>query len=718
MRVILNNTLQTLTIQFSMGFRTRPSRIAFALLPLASLSSIAIAQETGNAAGPANTSLPEVHVVSAPESDGYNPKTSSGATRTSTPLREVPQSVRIVSSQQMEDMGATRLADTVDYVSGITRLNDFGGTWDNFAIRGFSSTDMGYLVNGFPGSRGYNPPRDTANVERFEFLKGPASAVYGSSEPGGTINIVTKKPEFTRRNTADVSIGSMGLRRSTLDSTGALSQNVAYRLNVAVEEGDSRSDLLSNRRTLIAPALTWVIDDKTVLSYESEFLRAKTPLDRGLVNVRGVLGTLPRDRVLSEPDDGNMTLASNTHQLTLDRELSQNWRARLGASHKESTFSGNYTEATALANDNRTLNRRATWRQLPSRDTSFQAELEGKFTTGALGHTLLIGTEASRLWMNTEILRSANYPIDIYQPVYGRPRPALTSLTSSSDEHQRTSAVFVQDQVSLSPQWKLLVGARYDHYRQSIEDRVVNRNSAQEHHAVSPRVGLTYLPNDWSSWYVSAGQSFRGNSGTDKNGQAFDPQYATALEAGLKLQTLDQRLGANLAVFDIKKTNVLTAGDTPGFSVAAGEVKSSGFEADLHGQINKNWKMTGNFAYVDARISKDATLPVGSRITNIPKTSAGLFAIREDALADGSRYGVGAGINYVGNRSGNSTDTYSLPAYTTVKLVSFWQINKTARLSIDVHNLFNKNFYTASWGNLYVIPGARRSVVASLKVDL
>lgn len=191
-----------------------------------------------------------------------------------------------------------------------------------------------------------------------------------------------------------------------------------------------------------------------------------------------------------------------------------------------------------------------------------------------------------------------------------------------------------------------------------------------------------------------------------------------AAQADVKLQTLDQRLGANLAVFDIKKTNVLTVSNTPGFSVAAGEVKISGCEADLYGQVDKNWRVSGSFAYVDARFSKDATLAPGTRIANIPRTSAGLFTIREDALADGGRYGIGAGINYVGNRSGNSADTYALPGYATVKLVSFWQINKTARVSIDAHNLFNRNFYTASWGNLYVIPGAKRSVVTSLKLDL
>lgn len=170
-------------------------------LALGLLSATPLLHAQAGADGDA--ALPQVNVV-AERSAAYNPSTSRGATRTDTPLREVPQSVRVVNIEQLEDLGAMRLADTVDFVSGISRLNDFGGTWDNFGIRGFSSTDMGFLVNGFPGARGYNPPRDTATVERFEFLKGPAGAIYGSSEPGGTINIVTKKPAFTARHVAEV----------------------------------------------------------------------------------------------------------------------------------------------------------------------------------------------------------------------------------------------------------------------------------------------------------------------------------------------------------------------------------------------------------------------------------------------------------------------------------------------------------------------------------
>ncbi|WP_432380408.1 TonB-dependent siderophore receptor [Duganella sp. P38] len=681
------------------------------LAGLIAAAPLAAAQESEQA-------LPQVTVAGDRSTDFYNPSHSSGATRTDTPLREVPQAVRVMSAQQIEDLGALRLADTVDYVSGISRLNDFGGTWDNFGIRGFSSTDMGYLVNGFPGSRGYNPPRDTATVERFEFLKGPASSVYGSSEPGGTINIVTKKPKFASHNVAEFSVGSRGLRRATLDSTGALSSNVAYRLNLMTEEGMSRSTLLDNKRHLVAPALTWVIDNATTLNYEGEFMRVNTPLDRGVINVRGVLGTLPRDRVLNEPSDRNMRLNSDTHQLTLDRVLADGWRARVGASYKESTFDGDYTEANSLAADNRTLNRQATWRQLPSRDVSMQAEVEGKFDTGGIGHTVLVGAEASSLFMNMEILRSTNYPIDIYAPVYGKPAPALTLLTTSSDEQQRVKALFAQDQISLAPKWKLLAGLRWDQYKQHVVNRVAKTDTRQQQSEVSPRAGLTYLPNAWSSVYVSAGKSFRGNSGTDISGRAFDPQHSTAYEAGLKLQTADERLGANFAVFDITKTNVLTASDVPGYSVAAGEVKSSGFEADAFGQIDDNWRVSANFSWIDARVSKDRTLRSGARLMNVPKASAGLLLIREAALAGGGRWGIGGGANYVGDRAGNTADTYALPSYATAKLLGYWQVNKTVRLSLDVNNLFNREYYSNSWGNLYVVPGVERSVVARVKVDL
>lgn len=673
--------------------------------------------------------LPETKVSSGKSRESqYNPQVTKGATKTDTPMREVPQSVRVIARDWLDDTRALRLSDTVDYVSGIARLNDFGATWDNYAIRGFSNTDQGMLINGFRGSRGYNVTRDAATVERFEFLKGPAAAVYGASEPGGIINVVTKKPQFIQRNALDVNIGGYGLRRAALDTTGPITENLAYRLNVVAEDSAVRNSRLEGDRQVVAPALTWVLSDKTVLNYEAEFTRVSAPLDRGVINVRGRLGDLPRSRVLGEPNDGNVELTSQAHQLTLEHAFSDAWRARAGLSFKKGSYAGDNTEivtgTTPLAPDNRTLSRRYMWRSLPMRDTSLQLELEGKFKTGSLDHNMLVGVEASRLWMAQEIMHgtAASYAIDIHNPIYGQTKPAR-NWWIDTDEHQKNNAIYLQDQIGLSDQWKLLVGIRADNYHQQYEDhRNVAQTSRQRQTATSPRVGLTYLPTDWASLYVSYSEGFRPNSGTNAAGGAFDPQSSRATEIGLKLQTPDQQLGANFAIFDITKRNVLT--DDPkggGFSVAAGEATSRGLEADVFGKVNDHWRVTANFAYTDAEVSKDNNPRlVGSRLVNVPKTSAGLLAIREDFFPNGTRYGIGTGIVYVGKRAANSAAAavpYDLPSYTTVKLLSYWDVTPTARFSLDVNNLFDREYYTSSWGNFYVMPGFGRSVLASLHLQ-
>lgn len=242
----------------------RQSAVARATLALCAFTaSAAMAQTAPTAPSSPQTdtttspALSEVQVRDTSAATGYQgAQRNTGATRTDTPLIETPQSVRVVPQQLMEDLDATRLADTVDYVSGITRLNDFGGTWDNYAIRGFSNTDGGQLLNGFASNRGYGPQRDVSSVERIEFLKGPAAALYGSSEPGGTLNIVTKKPQFTAAHKAGVQVGDQGYRRATLDTTGPLGADVAYRLNVAAEDGASRTALVDNRKLVVAPSLT------------------------------------------------------------------------------------------------------------------------------------------------------------------------------------------------------------------------------------------------------------------------------------------------------------------------------------------------------------------------------------------------------------------------------------------------------------------------------
>lgn len=696
-----------------------------ASLARSSLTSAALAISAISAATHAQEAptLGEVQVLESNDSTGYQgARRNTAATRTDTPLVETPQAVRVLPRQFVDDLGATRLADTVDFVSGITRLNDFGGTWDNYAIRGFSNTDGGFLLNGFATGRGYGPQRDTATVERIEFLKGPVASLYGSSEPGGTLNIVTKKPQFARAHTADLQIGSLGLRRSTFDSTGPLGKSVAYRLNVAAEDGASRSDLVDSRKYVVAPALTWLIDDNTVLQFEAEFIRIRTPLDRGIVQVAGDPGALPRDRYLGEPTRDNLHVGGNTHQLTLDHDLGNGWRTRVGASYRETEFTGEAVDLNGtLRPDRRTLTRRDSWRSLPSRDSAVQAEVEGKLRTGAFTHTVLAGVSTSRLTMGQNIwysnLAAQPFAIDIDNPTYGAPHGVL-SRGFWTDDRQRATGVFLQDQVDLTAKWKLLAGVRFDRFDQTLTDMLANTRQVQRHSAASPRFGLTYMLSDRSSVYVSAGRSFRPNAGLAENGIAFDPQKGTAFEAGAKWASADDRLNGSVAVFDIKKSNVLTPSSTnPSFSVAAGEVRSRGIEADLAGQLDAHWRLSVNAAFIDAKVTRDNNPALlDKRLVNIPRVSAGLFVMREDALAHGGRYGVGGGLVHVGERTGTATDTYRLPAYTTVRLTSYWQMDARTRFMLEVHNLFDKTYYAASWGALTVLPGLGRQVVASVKV--
>ena len=226
--------------------------------------------------------LSAVDVVGRSAWGTYYADEAEGA-KTSLPLRELPQSVRVMSRQTLDDLGATRLDDVLDYVGGVSRQNNFGGLWDNIAIRGLpgnENTGMATLLNGFSSNRGFNAPRDLAGVERVEFLKGPAAALYGSSEPGGTLNIVSKKPLWKAAHSVEAYAGSYGLGRAALDTTGPINDRLAYRLNVAVEDKGSFRDHVRAQRQVVAPAFTWKLSPDTVLEYTAEFLRHATPLDQ------------------------------------------------------------------------------------------------------------------------------------------------------------------------------------------------------------------------------------------------------------------------------------------------------------------------------------------------------------------------------------------------------------------------------------------------------
>ena len=706
----------------------RPTLTALAVAALVASAPNAWAAE-GDVITPPTMSA--VDVVGRSASGTYYADEAEGA-KTSLPLRELPQSVRVMSRQTLDDLGATRLDDVLDYVGGVSRQNNFGGLWDNVAIRGLpgnENTGMATLLNGFSSNRGFNAPRDLAGVERIEFLKGPAAALYGSSEPGGTLNIVSKKPLWKAAHSVEAYAGSHGLSRAALDTTGPISDNLAYRLNVAVEDKGSFRDQVSAQRQVVAPAFTWKLSPNTVLEYTSEYLRHATPLDRGVVAVNNQLGAVPVSRFLGEPADGDVTATNQTHQLVLSHEWNADWRSRTGLSYRETGLKGYSTEASALQADGRTLRRQRRYRDFQSDDVALQAELQGTVRAGGLEQEVLVGVESYRFHMDSLMLRanpsaSAPYAIDIFNPVYGQTQPTPGRNTDTY-EKQRNTALYVQDTVKLGEQWRVMAGLRADNYDQSLQNRITTTTTTQSPSAVSPRLGVSWLPSAGWTVYANAGKSFRPNTGSDAAGNAFDPEKARAFELGAKWESADQRLGATAALFDITKRNVLTSDPVnSGYSVAAGEVRSRGLELDVAGRLTANWRLNASLVFNDVEITRDNTLEVGGRLLNVPKVNGSVLAVYEDALANGQRYGVGGGVTYMGKRLGQArtqaeanagTAAFDLPSYTTAKLLAYWRLSPTINLTLDVDNLFDKVHYTSSYSRVWVTPGALRTVTVGLQ---
>lgn len=691
---------------------------AVAALLLVGFGPVAWAQEV-------ERQLSEISVVGRTEGQTYYHE-ESGVTRSETPLRELPQSVRVIPRQLIDDIGAVRLEEAYDYVSGVTRQNSFGGLWDNFAIRGFAgneNTGPNFLRNGFAGNRGYNAPRDMANVDRIEVLKGPSAALYGASEPGGILNVVTKKPQFKAGRSLEFYAGSYDSYRLSFDATGPLADQLAYRLNVAVEDKGSFRDHIDSDRYLVAPSFTWVLSPNTLLNYDLELLRHKAPMDRGVVAVGGRTGSISRETFLGEPGDGDISIDNKTHQLTLEHEFTSDWKAKAGLAYRTTDLSGYSTEVRPsnpllfVPAGSRNVNRERRYRNYDSKDVSFQGEVHGKLTTGSIKHELLAGLDSYRFSLDSVMrrVRPANYAINIDDPVYGQPLPTPTANTDTL-EKQRATGVFLQDQIHLAEDWRLLLGLRHDRFHQTIDNRRTGLRSKQSEGRTTPRVGLTWLLNPSLSLYALASESFRPNTGSSFAGAAFAPEEGRAKEVGIKYESADKRYGGTLSVFDIDKKNVLTNDPAnAGFSLAAGGARSRGVEIDVSGQVTAKIRVTANYAYTDAEITKDNNAAlVGARLLNVPKHSGSVLAMYEDGFAAG-RYGVGAGATYVGKRAGNALATFDLPSYATARLMAYWKPSPNLRFSLDVENLFDKTYYASSYDVSWVTPGTPRTITLGMQ---
>lgn len=652
---------------------------------------------------------------------------------------ETPQADQSIDAETLRASGATDLTRALDLSASVARQNNFGGLWNAFSLRGFVGDEnlpSNYLVNGFNAGRGFGGPRDLSGIESVDVLKGPRAALFGRGEPGGTVNLVTKRPTFETAGEFRLSAGSFETYRADADWTTPLSDAVAVRLVGFAEDAGSFRDTLETRKHGISPSLAWRISPQSRLVYELELSHQEIPFDRGVLAVDGQLGRIPKSRFLGEPGDGPLKADVQGHQLEFQHDFSKDWTALVGFTTRKTSLEGFSTEAELAANrqqllvDGRTLTRQRRFRDFDASYQVIRGEINGRFQLAGLQHRLIFGVDADRFENDQVFLRAraptlASNPtlaqqqaIDIFNPVYGSyPLPTPTALTNRV-ETQRSVGVFAQDQINLTERLQVRLGARFDDYKQTLEDRAANRVSTQHETQVSPQFGFVFRAAEALSLYATYGENFRPLSGADAQGNGFTPNQSTAIEAGAKFSL--GGIDATVAVFQVKQKNMLVVDDPSALTLAAiGKARSQGLEIDLQGEVTEGLNLWASYAYVDAKTSNtfnDANfgvpVPAGTRLLNVPRQTLSLQLVKHTAVA-GRRLLFGGGLLHVGERSGEFTTQFKLPAYTVARAFAAYELTKSTSLRLDVDNLFNETYYTNSFSALWVQPGAPRSARVS-----
>ena len=634
---------------------------------------------------------------------------------------EIPQSELKIDLEALENAGAVSLDQALDLSASVARQNNFGGLWNSFSLRGFVGDEnlpSNYLVNGFNAGRGFGGSRDLSGIESVEVLKGPRAALFGRGEPGGTVNLVTKRPTFDTAGEIKLSVGSFDTYRADVDYTTALDDDVAIRLVGFYEDAESFRDTIETTKQGFSPSIVWNINNNSQLIYELEYSDQEVPFDRGVLAIDGELGLIPESRFLGEPGDGPIEADVLGHQLEYIHDFDDNWSILFGANYRDTSMEGFATETGFGGVIDGEVNRFRRYRDFDAKYQVFRTELSGNLELGGFEHRLIMGVDADKFENDQVILRvRGDQYINVFNPIYGAYE--LPTPTSNTDrvEIQESVGVFIQDQISLTDKLDIRIGARFDDYEQRLNNRLANTNTKQTESRVSPQFGVVYEASDYVSVYGAYGENFRPLSGADANGDGFEPNQSTSAELGVKFTLNDGALFGTVAVFKVEQDNMLVVDDATAFTYAAiGEAQSKGIEIDLTGELTDTLEVWASYAFVDATIENsffDAnfgyTVEAGASLLNVPEQQLSLQLVQSTVLY-GKAIKFGGGLLHVGKRNGFFGTDFELPSYTTARAFVNYDVTDAIGITAEVNNLFDETYYTNSFADAWVQPGTPRNV--------
>ncbi|MET3648830.1 TonB-dependent siderophore receptor [Phyllobacterium ifriqiyense] len=681
----------------------------------------------GDASSSANTGvvgadgsiLLETITIGGQNSSGYAASNTTTGSKTDTPLIEVPQSISVVTKEQIRDQGAQNVVEALRYTAGVT-TGIFGEDprFDQLTMRGFNSHFYGDYKNGLrqPTSVFSIFKTETYGLERIDVLKGPSSVLYGQGTPGGIIDRVTKKPTEEVIREIQGQVGSNNRFQGAFDFSGPIDSNkeFLYRLTGVVRDADSyqHSDMPDDGR-YIAPSVTWQPDEETKLTILGDYLEDEVGWNFDYTRPDGT----PTHTFAGEPSFDRYKQKQYSVGYELEHRFNDVWQVKQKLRWASLDLDAKYVYQFRLHDDGHTIDR--VWDIRNDKLDSFNVDNQAiaEFDVGATGHKMLFGLDYQYMDANSRVISGYGPPLDVDDPIYGQPVDTSVFIESENTSQKvNQTGIYIQDQIKYQDRWLLTLGGRYDWADTQTHNQLALTRTDTNDSAFTGRIGLTYLSEIGLAPYVSYSTSFQPQPGTTSSARGSKPFEATEgeqYEVGVKYEPTANSL-VTLSVFDLTQSNVLTDDpDSPvgGVNIQTGEVRVRGVELEGTADLTDSLRLRASYTYLDMEVTKSNNDDVGKRPISVPEHQASLwgdYTIKNGAF-DG--LGFGAGVRLTGSTFADNQNTVKNDSSAFVDASIHFERDGT-RLAINASNLFDKQVATCSFGSCYWQQG--RTIIGTL----
>lgn len=603
------------------------------------------------------------------------------------------------------------LGGFIDQQTGVISISSEGGGFNDVLMRGFTNTP--FFRNGLNDSLGELAPRSLLSIERIEILKGPIAALLGPGEPGGAINFVTKKPQAQRHHEFSAGYGSYDIHTLGLDTTGALPLNPSWQYRIIGERhgGDTFRDKVKTDRWHFSPALAYQASSTDRVQLSVDFVRDRRLFDAGTLQTVDGRRT-PRRQFLGDPGLEEVLREGLTIQAGYSRSFNNGWNAEWQLQTQRTRLEGPAVEPAEL--NGKLLVREVQQLNEVTESWVAQFEIDGRLNWAETQHDLVLGLEAIGLEEDTLLHASDTdedpFLLDLRRPVHGLPLPALT-IERQSLERRRQYALYARDLVTLTAQWRLLLGVRLDYIDQSGRDKISSLTYDDVSTRLSPRASILYDSGDAWLTYASYSQSVDPNEGLRPDGSALAPTHAKSIELGARWTHPALQLSFDSAAYLIRQINVtVDAPNNPGFEIQSAKQQSIGIDLSLSWSPLENTEIALDYQWLDTRLFDDPTIPDGLSALNAPRHQAGVRWRHRLSLPFWRATEIGMSARYIGKRQASLDEqesTIKLADYVRVELFVSKEINRACQLRFGIENLFDENYIQGSQSDAFSLrPGA------------